>query len=101
MLEKNLEQKLRKRIKAMGGKFYKWVSPGNNGVPDRIAIFPGGRIWFIEMKKEDGELSPLQEFTLEELTGLGCNTAVIYTEAEMEVFLNDKIGYARLPKLHG
>lgn len=51
MLESNLEQSLRKYAARCGGKAYKWVSPGNPGVPDRICLFPGGRLVFVELKK--------------------------------------------------
>ena len=35
MLERDIERRLRLGIKALGGKAYKFSSPGNNGVPDR------------------------------------------------------------------
>ena len=47
MYESTFERKLCEYIKSLGGKAYKWVSPGTPGVPDRIAILPGGRIIFI------------------------------------------------------
>jgi len=47
MLESTLEQAVRKYIRSIGGRCYKWVCPGENGVPDRICILPGGRIIFI------------------------------------------------------
>lgn len=40
MLEKELERKFMYTIKKLGGKAYKFVSPGNAGVPDRIVILP-------------------------------------------------------------
>lgn len=45
-----------------GIKCYKWVSPGNRGVPDQILIFPGGETIFVEFKRPDGtgKLSALQ-----------------------------------------
>lgn len=36
MREKEIESYLRDRIRRIGGKAYKFVSPGNNGVPDRL-----------------------------------------------------------------
>ena len=47
-LERNIERKLVNGVKAMGGIAYKWVSPGNTGVPDRIVIFPDGKVEFVE-----------------------------------------------------
>jgi hypothetical protein len=34
------------------------------GWPDRILIAPNGRVAFIEFKREDGELEPLQRYHL-------------------------------------
>ena len=40
MLENELEKKLRDKVKKLGGKAYKFVSPGNAGVPDRLVVLP-------------------------------------------------------------
>jgi hypothetical protein len=50
MREKNVESYLRKRVEEFGGRSKKWVSPGNNGVPDRI-VFLFGHVFFIETKR--------------------------------------------------
>ena len=77
MLEKEIENYLAKEIKKIGGLCYKFVSPGNDGVPDRIAILPDGQIWFIELKAESGRLSPIQVWQIDRLRQLGVNVAVI------------------------
>ena len=41
MSEKTTEQKLVKAVKAKGGLAPKFVSPGFDGVPDRIVLLPG------------------------------------------------------------
>lgn len=74
MYESTFERKLCEHIKSLGGKAYKWASPGAPGVPDRIAILPGGRIIFIEVKRpglSDG-LSIRQKKVISTLEGLGC-----------------------------
>ena len=48
--ERDIESWLRDKIQQMGGVAMKFTSPGNDGVPDRIAILPGGQVWFIELK---------------------------------------------------
>ena len=53
MLESEIEKKLVREIRKMGGMAYKFVSPGNTGVPDRIVILPGV-ITFVELKTETG-----------------------------------------------
>lgn len=85
MLEKDLEAKLVREIKAMGGMCLKWVCPGNRGVPDRIALLPGGRVRFIEMKKPKGaKIDPLQKYWSRVLTKLGFKTYTIFTPEELE-----------------
>ena len=78
MLEKEVEKKLIDGIRKLGGRTYKWVSPGNNGVPDRIAIMPGGRILFCELKTTTGQVSKLQKLQISLLSQLGCDVRVIY-----------------------
>ena len=40
MLEREIEKKLVDGVRKLGGRAYKFVSPGNDGVPDRIVVFP-------------------------------------------------------------
>ena len=78
MRENYIEAWLRKQIEELGGKFYKWTSPGNDGVPDRIAILPGGKIYFVALKTEKGRLSEIQKWVQDILKSLGCNVRTIY-----------------------
>lgn len=78
MIESCIERWLRKQIEAMGGKLFKWVSPGNDGVPDRILILPGGVIKFIELKTKTGRLLPIQTYIHKRLRDLGCDVVTVY-----------------------
>ena len=60
MSEKTVEQKLVSEVKKAGGICPKWVAPGFDGVPDRIAMFPGGKIAFVEVKAPGEKPRPLQ-----------------------------------------
>ena len=71
MREKDLEKILVAEVKKLGGRAYKWVSPGNDGVPDRIIIFPNQRPIFVELKTETGRLTALQKVQIERLQILG------------------------------
>lgn len=51
-LEKDIERLLVERIRKIGGRCLKFVSPGFTGVPDRIILLPGGRIRFAETKQK-------------------------------------------------
>ena len=84
MLEKDVEAYLRKKVKAMGGRAYKWTSPGNAGVPDRIVVLPNGKVWFIELKRPGGRLSALQLAQINFLEKLGQNVCVIFTKEEVD-----------------
>lgn len=78
MKEKEIEKILVDEVRGLGGRVYKWISPGNDGVPDRIVILPGRVPIFAELKTETGKLSPLQKIQLERLDKLGQPVAVIY-----------------------
>ena len=60
MTEKYIEQKLVKAVKKRGGMALKFVSPGLDGVPDRIVLLPMGRIAFVELKAPGRKMRPLQ-----------------------------------------
>lgn len=77
MLECEIESYLRESVKRVGGKAYKFISPGNSGVPDRIVIFPKGSIVFAEIKAPGKKATPLQVKRIAELTKLGCIVFVI------------------------
>lgn len=51
MRENAVEKSVRALTKKCGGVCWKWVSPGRAGVPDRVCLFPNGRIIFVETKR--------------------------------------------------
>ena len=88
MLESDIEKGLVREIRKMGGMAYKFVSPGNTGVPDRIVILPGV-ITFVELKTETGRLSANQIRQIGKLRNLGVEVKVIHGMKELEEFLNE------------
>ena len=60
MLEKELERKFVNILRKRGCIVYKFVSPGNAGVPDRLVITPDGKVHFAELKRKGKLLRPLQ-----------------------------------------
>ena len=60
MLERDVEKYLVRQVKSLGGKAYKFSSPSNKAVPDRICCFPGNRIKFVELKASGKVPTPLQ-----------------------------------------
>ena len=71
MREKTIEAMLVKAVKNMGGLAPKFISPGLDGVPDRLVLLPGGKLAFIELKAPGKELRPLQVRRKRQLEALG------------------------------
>lgn len=88
MLEKDIEKFLNDNIKKLGGRSYKFVSPGNSGVPDRIIFLPGGRIYFVELKTKKGYPSALQKLQRRRFKKLGHEVYLLYGMEDVKVFLN-------------
>jgi hypothetical protein len=66
MKESEIETYFCWAVMRLGGVTYKFKSPTQRGVADRIACLPGGMTWFVELKQPKGRLSALQkEFALE------------------------------------
>ena len=71
MRESKIERELVERVKQAGGMAYKLVSPGNNGMPDRLVIFPDQSPIFVELKTEKGVLRRMQKRQIKRLVDLG------------------------------
>ena len=71
MQEKYIEHKLVATVKIMGGMAPKFVSPGIDGMPDRIVLLPMGRIAFVECKATGKKMRPLQNKRKKQLEALG------------------------------
>ena len=71
MLEKTIEYKLKSAVKAMGGIAPKFISPGFDGVPDRLVLLPHGRFAFVELKAPGKKMRPLQVRRKRQLEQLG------------------------------
>lgn len=72
VLEKEVEQKLKRMIERHGGLCLKWVCPGWLGVPDRICLLPGGLVVFVETKRPvGGKRGEMQKWWARKLSELG------------------------------
>ena len=87
--EANLERSFCNRLRKAGCLVYKFVSPGNDGVPDRIVITPGGRVIFVELKTERGKLSDIQKFQIGRLKEHEQDVRVLYGANEVDRFVVD------------
>lgn len=84
MREKTIEQKFREAVKAVGGVAVKFTSPGWDGMPDRLALLPGGRMAFVEVKAPGKKPRPLQEARHRMLRRLGFKVCVLDDEGQIE-----------------
>nr|WP_304577347.1 VRR-NUC domain-containing protein [uncultured Acetatifactor sp.] len=83
MREKTIEQKFRAAVKAAGGLAVKFASPGFDGVPDRLALLPGGRMAFVEVKAPGKKPRPLQLARHRQLRQLGFKVYVLDDEGQI------------------
>ena len=71
MRETAVEKHLTTEAKKRGGMSVKFVSPGLDGVPDRLVLLPGGKLAFVELKAPGKKMRPLQIHRAKQLTALG------------------------------
>ena len=90
-MEHKIEQYLVDSIKAMGGICYKFISPGNNGVPDRIVLFKG-QICFIELKDHGRHPRLLQVHEMDRIESQGFTCMVIDSKEQVDMLIQKLIG---------
>ena len=89
MDERTIERKLVEAVRSMGGLCPKFVSPGWDGVPDRIVLLPDGKVSFVETKAPGKRMRPLQERRKEQLEGLGFKVFCIDSIAGIKEVLDE------------
>jgi hypothetical protein len=89
MRESSIEHRLKRTVEKLGGLALKWISPGCTGVPDRIVLLPGGRVYFVELKAPGGRLSARQIYIQAELSRLGFKTATLASPAAVDAFCSE------------
>ena len=93
MLEKDIENWLNKQVEKLGGLAFKFTSPGNPGVPDRIYILPNGKVWFVELKQQFGRIANIQKWQRQRLLEMGCNYRLVRGMPDAKDFVEQlKVG---------
>ncbi len=87
--EKKIEQHLARAVKEAGGICPKLVSPGMDGMPDRIVLLPGCRIGFVEVKAPGREPRPLQTNRHRMLRKLGFPVFVLDDPEKIEWIIKE------------
>lgn len=92
MREKEIEQKLTRAVRKAGGICPKFVSPGFNGMPDRLVLFPDGMIAFVELKAPGKKPRPLQEDRHRLLRSLGFRVYTLDSPAAVDQLVREVTG---------
>lgn len=91
-LEAADEEHLRKAIRKVGGLCIKLPSHLYIGIPDRMILLPGGRLFFVEMKREKGgRISKGQDRFREILSELGFTWLRINGKSEVDEFVRTHV----------
>jgi hypothetical protein len=84
--KRGVEKDFVNAIRRTGGKAYKFTSEMNRGVSDRIVVYPD-QVWFVEIKREDGKLTPLQRDFAGYIKKLNLNHYVVYGQQGIKDFI--------------
>lgn len=91
MSEKEIENYLVRKIKNKKGVAYKFTSPGNSGVPDRICMLPNGKIFFVELKSPGKKPRALQVNQIRKITNLGQRVYVVDSKEMVDRVLENEL----------
>jgi hypothetical protein len=84
MKEAEIERYFRWAVMQRNGVTYKFKSPTQSGVADRIACMPNGETWFVEIKRPDGRLSDLQKFFAGQMQTLNQRYACLWSKEDVD-----------------
>ncbi len=87
-MEKEIEHHLKKETKRLGGICLKWISPGFNGVPDRIVML-NGQICFAETKAPNEKARALQKKVMSQIEAQGQKCVVLDTREDVDRLLTE------------
>jgi hypothetical protein len=86
--EAQLERLFAEEVRKAGGMAIK-LAPTHVGLPDRLVIRPGGTLVLVELKTDNGKLSPAQVVWHARAAALGCTVIVLRGEAEVRGWVAD------------
>lgn len=88
MLESQLEKTFRRRIRILGGMVVQ-LMPTVAGIPDRLVLMPGGRMYLVELKTRTGRLSPVQREWHRKVGLIGVPVVTLYGLGEVVKWVDD------------
>ena len=89
--ESDIEQALVTGIESMGGQC---IKHGQDGWPDRIVVLPRGQTIWVELKRPDGRVAPLQQWRSAKLRKLGHRVETPYSKEDVETLLQELLSCA-------
>lgn len=89
MLEEAVEQGLHRKVRQRGGETYKICPEYCAGIPDRLVLLPGGRVYLVELKSETGTLRPDQVIWHEKAAAVGVTVVVLSGTKEVNAWLDE------------
>ena len=89
MREKVIERKLVKAVRSKGGIAPKFVSPGFDGVPDRLVLLPDGKCGVVEVKAPGRKPRPLQMARIKLLRRLGFSVFILDDESRIPHIISE------------
>ena len=84
--EAKVEAYLAREVKALGGLCFKLL-PSVTGLPDRLVVLPGGRVFLVELKSATGRLRERQKVIGIRLAARGVQVPVLHSTDDVDAWL--------------
>lgn len=91
--EKAIERYLCDQVRDLGGVCLKYSNANMIGYPDRIALMPAGKVFWVELKSKSRKRSKLQEIRCAQLARLGFDVFTCDSKDSVNEALKS-LGYA-------
>lgn len=91
-IERDIEGYFVTKVRKAGAWPIKLTSPSRAGMPDRLVLWPEGKVSFVELKKPGGKPRPLQVVQMERLEDMGFMVLVISEKAQVDAYIRGVLG---------
>lgn len=87
-IEKQIEERLVRKVEDLGGIAWKLTCPGTVGVPDRMVLLQGF-VCFVELKRPGEDLRRIQEWRVKQIRDQGFPAIRIRSNEEVDGFIEE------------
>jgi hypothetical protein len=87
-LERDIEAYFVRRVKGIGGEAYKFTSPSRRNVPDRLVLYPGGFVEFVELKSPGKKATAGQLREHQRLLDMGFPVFVLDSRHAVDIYIS-------------